>query len=78
MRSTITISLPDNLKEEIDRLAKQEGVSRSNIVRDAMRDYLFVRSFRTLRSRMMARAQAKGPFTDEDVFKEVSHTGRNP
>jgi metal-responsive CopG/Arc/MetJ family transcriptional regulator len=72
MRETITVSLPQDLKETLDRVAEEEGVSRSDVVRDSLRDYLFIRQFRALRARMMARARTKDVFTDEDVFDRVS------
>ncbi len=72
MRETVTISLPRAIRRELDRVAKEEGVSRSDVLRQSLEDFLFVRRFRQLRQRMMAAAQAQGIFTDEDVFTRVS------
>lgn len=72
MRETITISVPEEIKAELDKVVKDEGISRSDIVRESLRDYLFMRRFRLLRARMMAKAQAQGVVTDEDVFKQIS------
>jgi len=72
MRETVTISLPQAIRRELDRIAKEEGVSRSDILRQSLEDFLFVRRFRQLRQRMMAAAQAQSIFTDEDVFNRVS------
>jgi metal-responsive CopG/Arc/MetJ family transcriptional regulator len=72
MRQTITISLPEDIKKGLDKATAAEGVSRSDIIRESLRDYLFIRRFRALRKRMVAKAQAKGVFTDEDVFSRVS------
>ena len=72
MRNTITISVPDQMKTELDEISKAEGVSRSDVVRESIRDYLFVRRVRSLRSRMVQKAAAQGVITDEDVFNEVS------
>jgi metal-responsive CopG/Arc/MetJ family transcriptional regulator len=72
MRDTVTISLPRAIRRELDRVAKEEGVSRSDVLRQSLEDFLFVRRFRQLRQRMMAAAQAQGIFTDEDVFTRVS------
>ena len=71
MRQTITISVPEQVKKELDKLTIEEGTSRSDIVRESLRNYLFFRQFRALRSRMMAKAQAQGIYTDQDVFKHV-------
>ena len=72
MRETVTISLPKNVRQELDRVAKQEGVSRSDVLRQSLEEFLFARRFRAPRSRMMAAAQAQGIFTDEDVFNRIS------
>jgi len=72
VRETVTISLPQAVRRELDKLAKEEGISRSDVLRQSLEDFLFVRRFRQLRQRMMAAAQARGIFTDEDVFNRVS------
>jgi len=68
----VTISLPQAVRWELDKVAKEEGISRSDVLRQSLKDFLFVRRFRYLRQRMMAAAQAQGIFTDEDVFNRVS------
>lgn len=70
MRDTITISLPHKLKQELDKLMKEDGVSRSDIVRESLREYLFQRRFNRLRDSMMA--ELPTPLNDEDVFGQVS------
>lgn len=72
MRETITISLPKEVKQQLDKATQDEGLSRSDIVREALRDYLFIRKFRDLRARMVARAELQGIYTDRDVFDRVS------
>ena len=72
MRQTITISLPKDMKKELDRLTRSAGRSRSDIVRQSLGDYLFEQRFRRLRARLVPYARAKGVFTDEDVFERVS------
>ena len=72
MRSTITISLPNTIRRELDQMSRDEGVSRSDIVRESIRDHLFVRRFRSLRKSMVAKAARHGVATDQDVFDRVS------
>ena len=72
MRETISISLPEDMKAELDEAVEAEGLSRSELIRQAVRDYLFLRKFRLLRRRIMAQAQAQGFLTDEDVFNRIS------
>lgn len=72
MRETISISLPDDIKAEVDAFVREHGLSRSDLVRQALREYLLIRRFRELRARMIPHAQAQGLFTDEDVFERFS------
>ncbi len=72
MRQTVTISLNEETRKELDAIARREGVSRSDLIRESLRDFLFVRNFRRLRETMMAKAKAKGVYTDQDVFDRVS------
>ncbi len=71
MRESISISLPEDLKAELDAAVRAEGVSRSDVVREAVREYLFIKRFRALRQELIPYAEAAGVFTDEDVFRAV-------
>ena len=71
MRESISISLPEDLKAELDEAVRADGVSRSDVVREAVREYLFIRRFRALRQELIPYAEAAGVFTDEDVFRAV-------
>lgn len=72
MKDTINISLPGVLKRKLDRLTKQEQLNRSDVVRDALREYFARREFQRLRSALLLEAEKRGIYTDEDVFRQVS------
>ena len=72
MRQAVTISLPEELAKELDRIARRERISRSDLIRESVRNYLFVRKFRILRNQLMVKAQAQGICTDQDIFDRVS------
>ncbi len=72
MRRVISISISQRLKKELDAATKEEGVSRSDIVRQSLRNYLVIRRYRRLRDRGLGKAEARGIYTEEDVFKRVS------
>lgn len=72
MRSTITVSLPQSVRHELDRVSRMEGVSRSDVVRESVRDYLFQKQFRALRKQMIPKAVKHGVYNDQDVFDVVS------
>lgn len=72
MRRSISISLPEETTDELDRWVDAHGLSRSDAVREALQEYLFIRRFRELRRELMEHAAAHGLHTDEDVFREIS------
>ena len=70
MRETVTISMPEEIKKQLDKITSQEGTTRSNIIRESLRDYLFIRQFRSLRRRMTAKSPRV--YTDQEIFDRVS------
>ncbi len=72
MRKTLTISLPEDVKKALDRVSAEEGIARSELIRESLREFLFFRRFRRLRSKMLRKAEKQGVFTDEDVFEKIS------
>jgi metal-responsive CopG/Arc/MetJ family transcriptional regulator len=72
MRKTVTISLPQELSEELEAVSSEEGSSRSEVVRDALRRQFALREFRRLRQSLLPEAEARGILSDDDVFDRVS------
>ena len=72
MKGTLTIRIEKDLERVLDRLCKQTGQSRSEIVRDALRRELSLRRFEDLRRRVLPFAEARGYLTDEDIERTVS------
>ena len=72
MQETITITLPEETKLVLDGVRRKEGLSLSELVSEAIKEYLFFRRFRLLRERVIPKAQAQGIYTDQDVFERVS------
>ena len=70
MRKIITVSIPEDIKKQIDKIAEEEGTTRSNIIKESLQNYLFIREFRTLRARMMK--ESSRVYTDKDIFEQVS------
>jgi predicted transcriptional regulator len=66
--ATITLRVPDELNEALERQSNAAGVSKSDLAREALRRFLAVSDFQRLRTKLIRRAQAKGVHTDEDVF----------
>jgi predicted transcriptional regulator len=69
--ATLTLRIPDELDKELDRQSAASRLSKSDLAREALKRYLRVARFRTLRSKLVPRAQAQGINTDEDVFRAL-------
>jgi metal-responsive CopG/Arc/MetJ family transcriptional regulator len=72
MRRSVTISLPPQLTRDLDRIAREEGTSRSEVVRDALMRQFALREFRRVQSRLVGKALAAGIVTDEDALRAIS------
>ena len=72
MKNTITIRLDPQLEKLLDRLSKQTGRTRSDLVRDALRRQLNLLRFENLRRKTLPFAEARGYLTDEDVTRDLS------
>lgn len=70
--TTLTIRLPDDLRQELDALSRDENKPVSDIVRESLRRYVAVERFRAIRKKILPFAEAQGLLTDEDVFKALS------
>ncbi len=71
MASPISVSLPAALTRTLRAIALETHVSRSALIRAALEDYLFRFQFQKTRERLVAKARAKGLFTDEDVYRRL-------
>jgi len=72
MRQLLSVSLPEELASSLNRVTKEVHLTRSEVVKLALRDFLVSYELENLRRRLVPKARAKGIFTDEDVFRIVS------
>ena len=70
--ASVTVRLDPKLQRDLDRLSRQLGRSRSDLVRDAVRRQLALLRFEQARRTLLPLAEAQGVLTDEDVFARVS------
>jgi predicted transcriptional regulator len=70
--NTLTIRLPDDLRADLKKISREQNKPVSDIVRESIRRYVAVESFRALRRKVLPFAEAQGFLTDEDVFKAIS------
>lgn len=70
--STLTIRLDDKLDAELTRLAAATHRTKSDMVRDFIRQQLDLAAFERARALIEPAAERAGYLTDEDVFRDVS------
>ena len=68
----VTIRIEPDLQKLLDKVCKQSGRTRSDIVRDSLKRQLSIIRFEQLRRQVLPFAEARGYLTDEDVNKAVS------
>jgi metal-responsive CopG/Arc/MetJ family transcriptional regulator len=72
MQEVITLSLAADVKDSIEARSKIESISPNELIERAVREYLLVRRFRSLREKMLKIADQQGGYSDEDIFEMVS------
>jgi predicted transcriptional regulator len=70
--SAVTIRLEPDLQKLLDKVCKQSGRTRSDVLGEALKRQLSIIRFEQLRRRVLPFAEARGYLTDEDVNKAVS------
>jgi metal-responsive CopG/Arc/MetJ family transcriptional regulator len=77
MGRLLSVSLPDELSEGTDALAAAQGRTRSEVVRDALRSYLWRErwALATREARFVAERAGVGPEDAEDLVDEARNTG---
>ena len=69
--STLTIRLPEELKQDLQKISRAEHKPVSDLVRESVRRYVAVERFRQLRRKVLPYAEAQGYLTDEDIFENL-------
>ena len=69
---TLSIRLDPETDDLLARVSEQEGLSKSEVAREALRRQLRLKQFQRLRERAMPFAESRGYLTDEDLFREIS------
>jgi CopG family transcriptional regulator/antitoxin EndoAI len=68
--SILSISLPPELTSDLDAVASQERRSRSELVREAVRQYILLSRWKVLRQKVSLKAVERG-LREEDVERLV-------
>jgi predicted transcriptional regulator len=72
MKQSLTIRIPDDLREELQEISKVEAKPVSDLVRESIQKYISIYRFHQLRDKVLPFAEAQGILTDEDVSNLLS------
>ena len=70
--ATLTIRIDKQLENDLERLARTQHRTKSDLAREMLRKRVAVERFRELRRRALPLAEAAGYISDEDIFHDVS------
>jgi predicted transcriptional regulator len=71
--TTVAIRLEPKLDRDLDRLSRELGQTKSEIIRTALKRQIALLRFRQTRQKILSETEAKyGVLTDEDIFTLVS------
>ncbi len=72
MEEVLTIRLPKGTRRRLERRAKAQKLTVSQLVRRALEQEELLSSLASARAELVPQARAQGIYTDEDVFAIVS------
>ncbi len=67
----VTLSMPEEIYEQAQELAREEGRTRSELFREALRQYVDTRKWRKLQRETAERARSLGITSDADVERII-------
>lgn len=72
MRTVLSVSLPENMAEELDRFARNTGRNKSDIVKESLSMFLWEMKLKAAQKKLGPKAKKLGIVSEEDVFKAIS------
>ena len=72
MRTVISVSFSEEMADELEKMAKSKGRTKSSLIKEALRAYLWEEKFKEVKKKIVTKAKSKGFVTDDDVFRAVS------
>jgi len=72
MRTVLSISLPKNMSQELDRFARGTGRNKSDIVKESLSIFLWEMKLKAAQKKLGPKAKKLGLVSEEDVFKAIS------
>ncbi len=72
MRTVLSISLPENMSEELDKFAKTTGRNKSDIVKESLSLFLWEIKLKSVQKKLGPKAKKLCIVSEADVFKAIS------
>jgi len=72
MRTVLSVSLPKNISEELDKFAKNTGRNKSDIVKESLSLFLWEMKLKAVQKKLGPKAKKLGIVSEEDVFNAIS------
>ncbi len=72
MRTVLSISLPENMSEELEMVAKSTGRNKSDIVKESLGLFLWEMKLKAVQKKLGPKAKKLGMVSEDDVFKKIS------
>jgi len=72
MDNTLTIRIPENIRNDLKELSVLKNIPISELVRESIKKYTTIQHVRRLRNKVLAFTKAQGLLTDEDISKALS------
>lgn len=69
---TLSLTLPDQLAQELEQESKERNVEATEIIRKALRGYLYSQRMDRIRAEMRPYAEKAGFLSEDDIFREIS------
>ncbi len=71
MRQVVSISMGGDLVRKLNRLAKKKHATRSDLVQEAVRQYLFLQETSRIRSELRPFAEKAGMYSEEELLAKI-------
>lgn len=72
MRTVLSVSLPEDMANELEKFAKSTGRNKSDIVKESIGLFLWEMKLRAVQKKLSPKAKRLGLVSEEDVFKAIS------
>lgn len=72
MKTNMSFRIDDAMRKQLNQAAKDSGLQVSDMVREALSQYLAAARFRKLRKKVLPFSESQGLLSDDDVFKALS------